>query len=199
MLDQLESFILLTSVSAAAFTYLGLGETIQTSWPFLRPVNGDSWTLLRGFWDLSAKIIPASIETTEIRQSLAFVVILTIIGTIISIPKSYYKNFVLEEAHGFNKMTKGTFFADQIKGSCRSLAPVPSLGCHSTHIADHEFTLSRQVSFSLSFSSFQSWQGFSGSSIGSAMLVCCVLSDGSWPSCEPSIFLYSLSPLLAVD
>lgn len=57
----------------------------------------------------------------EIRQSMAFTALLTVIGTVISLPKEYYRNFVLEEEHGFNKMTRGTFFADQVKTLLLSL------------------------------------------------------------------------------
>lgn len=115
MLDQLESFILLTSVAASTYVYLGLGHATSTPWPFLGK-DGTSWTLLKGFWDLSARLIPASFATTEIRHSMAFVLLLTTLGTLTSLPKAYYKNFVLEENHGFNKMTRQTFFADQVKG-----------------------------------------------------------------------------------
>lgn len=105
----------MTGVAAGAYTYLGLGTAPSLPWPFLG-VNGVSWTLLSGFWDQSARLIPASLATTEIRHSLAFVLLLTTIGTVLSLPKLYYKNFVLEERHGFNKMTRGTFIADQVKG-----------------------------------------------------------------------------------
>ena len=42
-----------------------------------------------------------------------FVVIESIIiGNIISIPFEYYKTFVVEEKHGFNKTTMDTFVKD---------------------------------------------------------------------------------------
>lgn len=37
-------------------------------------------------------------------------------GSIPSIPFSLYQAFVLEEKHGFNKMTLGLFFTDMLKG-----------------------------------------------------------------------------------
>jgi STE24 endopeptidase len=117
LFDQLETFILLTSVAATAWIHLKLdGNPIIDSWPFMGEVNGESWTMLTGLWDLSPLLIPNFFATTEIKHSLAFVSLLTVIGTILSIPKAYYKNFVLEEKHGFNKMTRATFFADQCTG-----------------------------------------------------------------------------------
>ena len=39
-----------------------------------------------------------------------------IVDTLISIPISYYSNFVIEEKWGYNKQTIGLFFKDLIKG-----------------------------------------------------------------------------------
>ncbi|CAB4468536.1 hypothetical protein RhiirA5_451995 [Rhizophagus irregularis] len=52
----------------------------------------------------------------EITQSLIFTVILTLLSYLISLPLSLYFTFVIEERHGFNKMTLGLFFMDMIKG-----------------------------------------------------------------------------------
>ena len=52
----------------------------------------------------------------EIVNGLIFFGILTIANDIISTPLSLYKNFIIEEKYGFNKMTIGTFFIDKIKG-----------------------------------------------------------------------------------
>ena len=48
-------------------------------------------------------------------QSLLFMILFQLFETIISIPFGYYKNFVLEERHGFNKTTNYIFFTDIIK------------------------------------------------------------------------------------
>ena len=57
--------------------------------------------MLRGFYDLSERVPGVD---SEIKASLAFVVILTTLGTILSLPTDWYRNFVLEEKHGFNKV-----------------------------------------------------------------------------------------------
>ena len=48
--------------------------------------------------------------------TLIFFGILMIGSTIINIPFSLYKTFVIEEGFGFNKMNKKTFFLDKLKG-----------------------------------------------------------------------------------
>ncbi|WP_420316032.1 M48 family metallopeptidase [Ekhidna sp.] len=47
---------------------------------------------------------------------LIFFGILFIISDVISMPFSIYRNFVIEEKYGFNKMTAKTFILDKIKG-----------------------------------------------------------------------------------
>ncbi|KAI0821770.1 peptidase family M48-domain-containing protein [Trametes gibbosa] len=51
----------------------------------------------------------------EILQSIAFAFTLFFVSSIPSLPLSWYQTFVLEEKHGFNKMTPGLFFTDMIK------------------------------------------------------------------------------------
>jgi STE24 endopeptidase len=104
LMDQVESFLLLSSTAlplASLLFSVGKGASEQA-------------TLLSWFWDFAAKVPGGG--STEIRHSMAFVFVLTTLGTFISAPKAYYKNFVLEEAHGFNKTSRSTFVADQIKG-----------------------------------------------------------------------------------
>ncbi len=48
--------------------------------------------------------------------ALLFFGVLFIISDLISIPFSLYKNFVIEEKFGFNKMTLKTFLLDKVKG-----------------------------------------------------------------------------------
>lgn len=52
----------------------------------------------------------------EIKISLIFLGIVTIIGTITSLPFDLYSTFQIEKKHGFNKQTIGLFFTDKIKG-----------------------------------------------------------------------------------
>lgn len=51
----------------------------------------------------------------EIVSNLLLILVFTLFSTIISIPFSYYLNFVIEEKYGFNKTTIKTFIADIIK------------------------------------------------------------------------------------
>ncbi|PCH34809.1 hypothetical protein WOLCODRAFT_133619 [Wolfiporia cocos MD-104 SS10] len=52
----------------------------------------------------------------EIVQSIAFVFVLFFVSSLPTIPLSVYSTFVLEEKHGFNKITPGLFVADLLKG-----------------------------------------------------------------------------------
>ncbi|PWN88181.1 hypothetical protein FA10DRAFT_303170 [Acaromyces ingoldii] len=51
----------------------------------------------------------------EIPHSLLFLLISQLITSVPMLPVSLYRHFVLEEKHGFNKMTLGTFFIDGVK------------------------------------------------------------------------------------
>lgn len=55
-------------------------------------------------------------QRTEIRQSLVFLAIMTVIGKIVSLPLDLYMTFVIEKRHGFNKQTISLFFSDMLKG-----------------------------------------------------------------------------------
>ena len=52
----------------------------------------------------------------EIKITLLFLGIVTIIGTITSLPFELYSTFEIEKKHGFNKQTLGLFFTDKLKG-----------------------------------------------------------------------------------
>ncbi|KAI0279546.1 peptidase family M48-domain-containing protein, partial [Russula aff. rugulosa BPL654] len=51
-----------------------------------------------------------------ISQSVVFVFLLTLITNFSTLPLGLYQTFVLEEQHGFNKMTLSLYFADMLKG-----------------------------------------------------------------------------------
>ena len=51
----------------------------------------------------------------EIKISLIFLFLTTIIGTLTSLPFELYSTFQIERKHGFNKQTIGLFFSDKIK------------------------------------------------------------------------------------
>ncbi|MCF1422206.1 M48 family metallopeptidase [Mangrovimonas futianensis] len=57
-----------------------------------------------------------TLTDNDIFVALIFFGIIMLASSIITIPFSYYKTFVIEEAFGFNKTTKKTFFLDIIKG-----------------------------------------------------------------------------------
>lgn len=49
-------------------------------------------------------------------NSLLFFGLIFVASDLLSIPFDWYHTFVIEEKHGFNKTTVGTFFADKLKG-----------------------------------------------------------------------------------
>ena len=66
-----------------------------------------------GFWYLYDYV--SMFSNNEILRTLYFFWIIVLLQLIISIPSSYYSNFVIEEKFGFNKMTKKIFIIDAIK------------------------------------------------------------------------------------
>ncbi|XP_064405117.1 CAAX prenyl protease 1 homolog [Halichondria panicea] len=54
-------------------------------------------------------------QDQEIKQAVAFLLVVQVYSTISDIPWSLYSIFVLEEKHGFNKQTIGFFVKDSIK------------------------------------------------------------------------------------
>ncbi|GAA5836035.1 hypothetical protein JCM3766R1_005137 [Sporobolomyces carnicolor] len=118
----LESFVLLTDLALPVFP-------TTTTAPF--PRRGGKWTLLKGMWDFAGRVTPGvgvvygngtSSSSSELRQTAMFIAIMNALGTLLAIPEGLYKNFVLEEKHGFNKMTYGTFVKDLFKGLALSFA-----------------------------------------------------------------------------
>ena len=66
--------------------------------------------------------MPHSYTVTKIPHSIAFIFIYAFVSSTSSLPLSVYQTFVLEEKHGFNKTTVGTFVADTLKGWLVGLA-----------------------------------------------------------------------------
>jgi hypothetical protein len=78
--------------------------------------------LLLGFlpyaWDKSAELGESYFGWTaedEIKVSLIFLLLTTIVGTITALPFELYSTFQIEKKHGFNKQTLGLFFTDKVK------------------------------------------------------------------------------------
>ncbi len=72
------------------------------------------FTLLGGLQWLSATLLQLS--TGGMVYQLALLIAFAAISGLIDLPFDYYKQFVLEQRFGFNKMTRGLFFVDLIKG-----------------------------------------------------------------------------------
>ena len=72
------------------------------------------FTLLGGLQWLSAILL--QVTTGGMIYQLALLVAFAAISGAIDLPFDYYKQFVLEQRFGFNKMTRALFFADMLKG-----------------------------------------------------------------------------------
>ena len=57
----------------------------------------------------------------EIKISLVFLLVTTLIGTLTGLPFELYSTFRIEKKHGFNKQTLGLFFTDKVKGFALTL------------------------------------------------------------------------------
>jgi STE24 endopeptidase len=64
----------------------------------------------------------ASITRSFVTRGVAFVLGLVLVSSLLALPFSYYRSFVVEERHGFNRMSRGLFFADWAKSAALSLA-----------------------------------------------------------------------------
>ncbi len=73
------------------------------------------FTLLGGLQWLSLQIF--QVTGPGMVYQLALLAGFALISGLIDLPFDYYKQFVLEQRFGFNKMSKGLFFGDLIKGS----------------------------------------------------------------------------------
>ena len=56
------------------------------------------------------------LTASPLNQGVLLVVLFSLASSLLSLPFALYRSFQLEAAFGFNNMTLGTFFADQIKG-----------------------------------------------------------------------------------
>lgn len=70
-------------------------------------------------WDYSVKLGEAHFgyneQDNEIKISLIFLLLTTILGTVTALPFELYSTFKIEKKHGFNKQTLGLFFSDKVK------------------------------------------------------------------------------------
>jgi len=70
---------------------------------------------LAKLWNFSGKSIESLGYTDELIQSNMFLLQTTILSFVVHLPWSLYSTFVIEERHGFNKMTMGFYFKDSLK------------------------------------------------------------------------------------
>jgi len=81
--------------------------------------------LLLGFmpylWDVSVSLgenyVSWNQKDDEIKISLIFLFLTTIIGLVTGLPFELYSTFNIEKKHGFNKQTLGLFFSDKVKST----------------------------------------------------------------------------------
>jgi hypothetical protein len=78
--------------------------------------------LLLGFlpymWDMATSLGATWLGWTpddEIKITLVFLLLVTLVGTVTSLPFELYSTFQIERKHGFNKQTYGLFFSDKVK------------------------------------------------------------------------------------
>jgi len=79
-----------------------------------------AFTLLGGLQTLSIALL--NVLGQGVVEQIALLVAFSVITGIINLPFDYYKQFVLEEKFGFNKMTLGLFITDMIKGTLLGVA-----------------------------------------------------------------------------
>ena len=70
-------------------------------------------------WDAAGEAVdslaPEQWASSSLAQSLCFLALSQLWSTLLSVPFSVYRQFVIEEAHGFNKMTPALFASDLAK------------------------------------------------------------------------------------
>ena len=88
---------------------LGIGLLILLGWTL-----GGGFNALDQFW--------RSFGWSELLTGTAVIISLLLISSLLDVPLSLYRTFVLEEKFGFNKMTTKTFWVDLLKGMGLSLA-----------------------------------------------------------------------------
>ncbi|VXB16400.1 M48 family metallopeptidase [Massilia sp. 9I] len=73
------------------------------------------FTLLGGLQALSTLLL--GLTGPGMAHQMALVVAFAVVSSLLDLPFDWYRQFVLEERFGFNKMTPGLWFADMIKGA----------------------------------------------------------------------------------
>jgi len=105
IIDTIESACLYTTLVSYLLAVLFHGGAKSST-----PVSG-----LKGVWDYAGTFELVR-SRGEIIHSLVFVVLVSALSSITSVPAGLYRTFVLEEKHGFNKTTFKTWCLDLVKG-----------------------------------------------------------------------------------
>jgi STE24 endopeptidase len=92
-----------------AKTKLGLGMLLASSIVLI------GFTLMGGLQWLSVRLLDAT--GPGMTHQLALLAAFALISGLLELPFSWYRQFVLEERFGFNKMSRGLFIADLAKGT----------------------------------------------------------------------------------
>ncbi len=77
-----------------------------------------------------AQNFASTLFSSEIVAGLTFFALLGLLSWLVNIPFNYYRVFIIEEKHGFNRQTKRSFWLDQVKGIAVGIAlggPILSL------------------------------------------------------------------------
>ena len=72
------------------------------------------FTLLGGLQAMSSALLP--LAGPGMLHQILLVIAFAAISGVLDLPFDYYRQFVLEERFGFNKMTRGLWLADMVKG-----------------------------------------------------------------------------------
>jgi STE24 endopeptidase len=75
------------------------------------------WTIGKQIYTALSPYLPAVMQSSVIVHSLCFLFVFNSISTVLSLPVSYYQNFILEEKFGFNKLTIKLWITDMIKST----------------------------------------------------------------------------------
>ncbi len=104
---------------AAAYTLAktrlaNVGLVIDTSWLLLLSLGGGINLIYVAAAGLTG-------QPTGLLTGLCFLLALGVLSSIVDLPLSLYKQFVLEERFGFNRMTPGLFITDLLRNALVSL------------------------------------------------------------------------------
>ncbi|OQV12000.1 CAAX prenyl protease 1-like protein [Hypsibius exemplaris] len=99
------------TLDKSAFSFF-MGAVSQIELTLILLFNGLPW-----LWNVSDRLVPGEWNKIghEIFQTLVFLLLAQVYQTLVSLPFSLYKTFVIEERHGMNKQTVGYFFKDLVK------------------------------------------------------------------------------------